>query len=76
MGSVHQRSIKAKPAIERVVLIKISEFLRRQTTASAPLTEFRFVRSGYSDGFEHNLQISFVIVRQGWLLSPCPTLLS
>lgn len=65
MGSVHQRIIKAKPAVERVVLIKALEFLQRQTPAFAPLTELRFVLSGYSNGIEHNLQVSFVILRQG-----------
>lgn len=76
MGSVHQRIIETKPAVERIVLIKILEFLQRQTTAFAPLTELRFVLGGYSNGVEHNLQVFFVIVRQGWLLSPHPTLLS
>ena len=76
MSSVHQRIIKTKPAVERIVLIKPLKFFQRQTTAFATLAEFRFVLSGYSDGFEHNLYVFSVIVRQGRLLSPCPTSLN
>lgn len=76
MGSVHQRVIKTKPAVERVVLIETLEFFQRQTSASAPLTELRFVLSGYSNGVEYNLQVFFVIFGQGWLLLPHSILLS
>lgn len=76
MGSVHQRIIKTKPTVERIVLIKTLKFFQRQTTAFATLAEFRFVLSGYSDGFKHNLYVFSVIVRQGQLLSPCPTFLN
>ena len=55
MSSIHQRVIKTKPTVERVVLIKTLEFFQGQTTAFATLTEFRFVLSGYSDVFEYNL---------------------
>lgn len=76
MGSVHQRVIETKPAVERVALIKALEFFQRQTSAFAPLTELRFVLSGYSNGVEYNLQVFFVIFGQGWLLSSHPTLLN
>ena len=61
MCGVHQRIVKAEPRIEGIAAIKRLEFIQRQAFIFASSSEFWPVFCGYSNAFEHNLQVSLVV---------------